>query len=463
MLTALLLTFTAAVPAHTCGLARTDAFALEPLYGAAAASDGRHAYVFGGQGSSKQTRDLLVFDAATPRPKRSVVKGATARRYHAIAVREPWLYVLGGEGDGRLAPAERIHLDSLAVEQLSPLPVPRLFVSAAWHDGKLYVAGGETAQGRSARVDVYDADTGGWSEGPPLAEARDTKLVDVDGTLYAVGGYRGDNVASAMVERLAPGARSWERAADLPVATSAHAAVALGGKLYALGDYTELGRLLVLDVATERWSAAPSSFLPRRHAAATTLGDAVLLVGGNVRSKGPGTRMVERFVPACANVAPAPTCLALRDQAGDGAGALAEVRTLCGAVPDLDRRLASAALADGDRAAGLRHLERALTSASASPASLALVGSLAKKGLSAEERAAFGVLGRDVARPLYVPSVDAEYRWMRSFACPPGQKAKRARQALRKDQLDVLEIECAGKAAGSLYFDFETLPEQAQP
>ncbi|OGQ25863.1 MAG: hypothetical protein A2138_22000 [Deltaproteobacteria bacterium RBG_16_71_12] len=342
MLTALLLTLSAAVPTPTptCGLARTDAFALAPLYGAAAASDGRHAYVFGGQGSSKKTRDLLVFDATTPRPKRAVVKGASARRYHAIAVRQPWLYVVGGEADGAPAPAERIHLDTLAVEQLSPMPAPRPFVSAAWHDGKLYVAGGGTKRGRSARVDVYHVEDDQWSEGPPLAEARDTRLVDVDGTLYAVGGYRGNDGASAVVERLAPGATGWERAADLPVATSAHAAVALGGKVYALGDYTELGRLLVLDVASQAWSAAPSSFLPRRHAAATTLGDAVLLAGGNVRSSGPGTRMVERLVPACANVETAAICTLLRDRAGDDATRLGEVRRLCGAVPDLDRRLA---------------------------------------------------------------------------------------------------------------------------
>ena len=62
-----------------------------------------------------------------------------------------------------------------------------------------------------------------------------------------------------------------------------------------------------------------------------------------------------------------------------------------------------------------------------------------------------------------MPSVDDEYRWMNSFACSPGQKARRARQALREDQLDVLEVECAGNAAGSLYFDFATLPEQARP
>lgn len=463
MLTALLLTLQVAVPVTTCALARTDAYALEPVYGAAAASDAERAYLFGGQGPSRMTRDLLVFGGAGARPERRFVKGATPRRYHGVAVRAPWLYVVGGDGDGASPPTERIHLETLAVEPLAPLPAPRPFVSVAWHDGKLYVAGGETKQGRTARVDIYDVDTNGWSAGPPLAEARDTKLVDVDGTLYAIGGYRGSNAASTMVERLAPGAARWERAADLPAATSAHAAVALGGKVYALGDYTELGRLLVLDVAANAWSAAPSSFLARRHAAATTLAGGLLLAGGNVRSQGPGTRMIERLVPACANVGPASTCLAMRDQAGDDVGALTQVRALCGAVPDLDRRLASRALTDGDRAAGLRHLERALLSASASPATFALLGRLVRNGLSEQERAAFGVLGRDAARPLYVPSVDREYRWMNTFACPPGQKAKRARQGHRWDQLDVLEVECAGKAAGSLYFDFETLPEQARP
>ena len=463
MLSALLVALVSPVPAPVCALARTDGFALDPLYGAAAASDGGNAYVFGGQGGGGRSRDLLVFDAEAARPERRVVQGATARRYHAIAVRGQSIYVVGGEGKGGLAPFERIDVDTLAVEALASPPVPRVFASAAWHDGKLYVAGGASAEGRTARVDIYDPDAGAWHEGPALAEGRDTRLVDVDGTLYAVGGYRGTTTASALVERLAPGAGAWQRVADLPAPTSAHAAVALGAKVYVLGDYNELGRLQVLDVASGTWTVAPSSFVPRRHAAATTLAGAVLLVGGNVRSSGPGTRMIERLLPACARVGPAPTCAALRDRAGDDAAALAEVRTLCGAVPDLDRRLAARALTAGDRTGAFAHLERALGSASANPASYGLLRTLAQGKLSDEERAALAALGRDAARPLYVPTVDAEYAWMRAFACPRGQQAKRARQGLRKDHLDVLEIECAGKSAGELFFDFETLPEQAAP
>lgn len=463
MLLALLTALSSSVATPTCGLARADAYALEPLYGAAAASDGTRAYVFGGQGQSKQSRELLTFERAGGRPTRRVVKGATARRYHAVALRGPWLYVVGGEGGRAMAPAERINVDTLAVEPLAPMPVPRLFASAAWHDGRLYVAGGSTAEGRTARVDVLDPDTGAWSDGPPLAEGRDTRLVDVDGALYAVGGYLGDNKASALVERLPPGASAWQRVADLPSPTSAHAVAALSGKLYVMGDYTELGRLQVLDVAGATWTTAPSSFVPRRHSAAVAVGGAVLLVGGNVRSQGPGVRMIERLEPACARVAPAPTCAALRDGAGDDAAALSEVRALCGAVPDLDRRLAERALATGDRAGALAHVQRALGSASASAATHGLVGKLAKAGLSDDERAALSALGRDAARPLFVPNVAAEYAWMRAFACPRGQRAKRGLQGLRNDNLDELEVQCAGKAAGSLFFDFETLPEQAAP
>ena len=110
MLSALLVALVSPVPAPVCALARTDGFALDPLYGAAAASDGGNAYVFGGQGGGGRSRDLLVFDAEAARPERRVVQGATARRYHAIAVRGQSIYVVGGEGKGGLAPFERIDL-----------------------------------------------------------------------------------------------------------------------------------------------------------------------------------------------------------------------------------------------------------------------------------------------------------------------------------------------------------------
>jgi len=69
-----------------------------------------------------------------------------------------------------------------------------------------------------------------------MATARDSPAMAVlDGKLYAVGGYNGDDGYLSSVERYEPATNVWEAVASMAAARDYHAVAVLDGKPYALG------------------------------------------------------------------------------------------------------------------------------------------------------------------------------------------------------------------------------------
>lgn len=145
-------------------------------------------------------------------------------------------------------------------------PLPRAMHAAAAMGDTIYVAGGILADGSTtARVFGFDTRTGEWTEKAPMLTARSRfGLAEMDGSLYAVAGMTVDEAArgvgnTARVERYDPRADAWTAIADLPTARHALAAVALDGRLYAMGGYGEHERDMCLvesyDPSTGAWRA----------------------------------------------------------------------------------------------------------------------------------------------------------------------------------------------------------------
>jgi hypothetical protein len=223
--------------------------------------------------------------------KWTALKTSTAlvpRRYHVAAVIGGELILaLGDGGDGSTRAVERVDLATGAVRAGTPSPFTAGFAGGAVHDGRLWVAGGHADGHWSARVDVYDPAADRWEPGPPLSVAHDARLVDVDGRLYALGGFAGQkNPDTPVVERLAVDGRRWERVAEMSVASSAFGAGGLDGHVYTFGDYDALGRVLAFDPAADAWTSVAVPYTPRRHDAVVTVGHELLVMGGNVASSG---------------------------------------------------------------------------------------------------------------------------------------------------------------------------------
>jgi N-acetylneuraminic acid mutarotase len=164
----------------------------------------------------------------------------------------------------------------------APLPTPRTEVAASRLGREIVVVGGFLADGRSsARVDAYSPATDRWRRLPNLpAAVNHAAAASAAGRLYVLGGYGARRRAFVFA-----GGR-WRRLANLPEPRAAAGAAIVGRKLYLVGGVGAGGlarRMLVLDLATRRWSFAPGP-TRREHLAATALGGTVYALAG--RSKG---------------------------------------------------------------------------------------------------------------------------------------------------------------------------------
>jgi N-acetylneuraminic acid mutarotase len=210
---------------------------------------------------------------------------------------------------------------------LPELPRPVGYGGGAVVAGRFYVIGGlDTPVSKAPSVEVWSLDVGAaeasaaWRREPDLpgpgvfvaGTATDGKV------LYVLGGVgfdaAGKTIPAKSVYRLAPGAKTWERLADLPAARvglSSPCPLVAGGKFFLIGGYSEVfpgpprehpgfdAQTFYLDPATQRYEDGP--VLPRvpvpdRDASgdagpAPMIGapcvvwrDHVIVIGGEVRS-----------------------------------------------------------------------------------------------------------------------------------------------------------------------------------
>jgi N-acetylneuraminic acid mutarotase len=144
------------------------------------------------------------------------------------AVLDKKIYVIGG---WKLAGDEEEHwhksacvLDlSAATPQWQKIPEPpfqRRALAVAAFDGKIYVIGGMQQEGGPTKqVDIFDPQTGKWSQGPSLHGER------MDGfgpSAFATGGRLYVSTYSGSLQQLAKDGQSWEIVRDLERARFFH-------------------------------------------------------------------------------------------------------------------------------------------------------------------------------------------------------------------------------------------------
>jgi N-acetylneuraminic acid mutarotase len=150
-----------------------------------------------------------------------------------------------------------------------PLPEPREEVGSAATARRFYVIGGFDVAGRS-RAEVYVFDGDSWTAGPALPFAvNHPAAAALGGSVYESGGFAA-GATSSRVFRLDVGAASWQEIAPMHHARAAHALVADGRFLYAIGGRTGSG----LVASTERYDPTDNTWTdlepvstPRHHVA----------------------------------------------------------------------------------------------------------------------------------------------------------------------------------------------------
>ncbi|MBN9101942.1 MAG: protein kinase [Pseudonocardia sp.] len=205
----------------------------------------------------------------------------------------------------RLAPAPKWR-------ELKDAPIARQFAGTTVDDGTLWIAGGLTQDAASQEVWGYDAAIDTWKKGPDLPIAlHHTDAVTYKGDVVVLGGWTPQNgnlsaVVSDKVFALRNG--TWAALPPMPEPRTAAAATVVGDKIIVVGGQNG-GKLAP---ATEvfdgtSWSLAAPIPTPREHLAATTDGTYVYAVGGRDLSSSKNTFAFERFDPAAGTWQTMPT------------------------------------------------------------------------------------------------------------------------------------------------------------
>lgn len=114
-------------------------------------------------------------------------------------------------------------------------PFQRRALAVAAHDGKIYVVGGMQPEGGpTRRVDVFDPQTGVWTQGPDII--GDKGLAGFGAAAFACDGVLYVSTSEAKLQRLSADGKSWEIARDLPTGRFFHRLLPAGaGRIVIVG------------------------------------------------------------------------------------------------------------------------------------------------------------------------------------------------------------------------------------
>ncbi|HEU4683051.1 MAG TPA: kelch repeat-containing protein [Nitrospira sp.] len=220
------------------------------------------------------------------------------------------LYVIGGYKQSGLSvwnPVATVYAydpSSNSWTGRASMPTARGALSVAEVDGKLYAIGGYDGKANSAAVEVYDPARDSWETRASLPTPRDhLTSVAVGGKIYTIAGrLNGDYQQNLSVAQVYdPVADRWSRIADLPTARSGLTAAAVGGKIYVLGGEAPDGTFKeneAYDPARDLWQAMPPMPTARHGLGSAVVQDRIYVVDGGPTPGGSFSNVNEVFTPS---------------------------------------------------------------------------------------------------------------------------------------------------------------------
>ena len=164
------------------------------------------------------------------------------------------------------------------------MPTARSRLAVAALGGLVYAIGGDTSDGVTGIVEVYNPAVDTWTrKASKPRPVRNISAAVLDGRVYVPGGYDATDQAISLVEVYDPSTDTWSEASPLPEPLCAYALAAWQDKLYLFGGsdgIRYLDHVWVYDPAAGTWSSGTTMSQPRGFAAAATVGDSIYLIGG---------------------------------------------------------------------------------------------------------------------------------------------------------------------------------------
>jgi DNA-binding CsgD family transcriptional regulator len=169
---------------------------------------------------------------------------------------------------------------------LAPMLTPRQGLALVAFDNQLYAIAGETSQGITGILEVYNPDADTWialkSKPIPVTEIS---AALVNGRLYVPGGRVGAaaHEITAQLEIYDPAVDQWYTGASLPHPICAYALQAFEGRLYLFGgwDGTQyLSSVYMYDPALDSWQTRTPMPTARAFSGAASAGGKIYVIGG---------------------------------------------------------------------------------------------------------------------------------------------------------------------------------------
>lgn len=178
----------------------------------------------------------------------------------------------------------------------APLPAALAEVGVAYAAGKVHVIGGNVLSYTGPFHEEYDPAADKWRARAPLPRSLDHVGVAVlNEKIYVIGGFVGGKVHNDGQDtafEYDPTSDTWRILAPMKGGRGSVSAVALDGKIHALGGRdatgTTLARHEVYDPATNSWTELAPFSKPRDHMAAAVIDGRIHVAGG--RFTGPADR-----------------------------------------------------------------------------------------------------------------------------------------------------------------------------
>ena len=174
-------------------------------------------------------------------------------------------------------------------KELAPMSVARANMAVTVYDNKIYVIGGETEEGVTGLMEVYDIATNTWARLPDKpTPVTNAKAVVVGGKIYVPGGRNAIHNSTNTVESFDPSLNRWQIEKSLPEPSSNYALTAIEGKIYLFGGQSNekiTREIFSFDPDTKLWKKEAELPTLLSDFAAIGLNNDIIIIGGTDENK----------------------------------------------------------------------------------------------------------------------------------------------------------------------------------
>jgi kelch-like protein 10 len=255
-------------------------------------------FAIGGWRGHSPTNDFEAYDTRTDRwVEVEEVDRTGPRAFHGTAVIGFNIYVIGGyNGQDYLKSCRCFNAVEKTWREVSPMNIPRCYVSVSLLEDVVYAMGGYDGHHRQRTAERYDYQRNQWSLIAPMSVQRsDASAATLNGKIYVAGGYNGQECMNS-AEVYDPQTDQWTLIPAMNFRRSGVSCIGYHGHVYAIGGLDGEDRRCSgekYNPTTGTWTQIPDMRKPRSKFGIEVIDDKIFAIGG--LSRAPTAHEVEYY------------------------------------------------------------------------------------------------------------------------------------------------------------------------